>query len=124
MAEMVSNVMLRQHLCPVFCLGWIVVIAQGWPCWLSSILAFGLLLEAAYIGSSFFSFFSLLVEDTRVIPWCDLANLCGLVHWPVAWDKSPVLVSGSGDFLNLVMSKISGHVGPFIHAMEIVFTGH
>ncbi len=35
-----------------------------------------------------------------------------------------MLVSGSLDFLNIVMSKLNGHVGPFIHAMEFVFTGH
>jgi hypothetical protein len=35
-----------------------------------------------------------------------------------------MLVSGSWDFFIIVMSKISGHVGPFIHAREIVFTGH
>jgi hypothetical protein len=100
------------------------MITQGWPCWLSTILSFDLSLEAAYVALSFCPFFSPFVEDTCVIPWCDLADLRNLVHWPVAWDSSPVLVSGSQDFLILLMSKISGHVGPFIHALEIVFAGH
>ncbi len=121
---MVSNIVLHQRLCPVFCLGSIVMIAQGWPFWLSTILAFDLSLEAAYIASSFCPFFSPFVEDMRIIPWRDLADLRNLVHWQVAWDSSSVLVSGSQDFLIHVMSKISGHVGPFIHAMEIMFTGH
>jgi hypothetical protein len=88
------------------------------------ILAFGLPLEAAYVAPSLCPFFLPLVEDSQVIPWKDLADLRSLVHWLVAWDYSPVLVSGSRDFLNLVMSKLNGHVGPFIHAMEFVFTSH
>ncbi len=42
----------------------------------------------------------------------------------MAWDSSPVLVLGSREFFILVMSNMSRHVGPFIHAMEIVFTDH
>ncbi len=42
----------------------------------------------------------------------------------MVWDNAAVLVLGSLDFLNLVMAKLNGHVGVFIHAMEIVFTGH
>jgi hypothetical protein len=100
------------------------MIAQGWPCWLSTILAFCLLLGAAYVAPSLHPFFLPLMEESRVVPWKDLADLHSLIHWPVAWDNSPVLVSGSQDFLNLVISKLNGHVGPFIHAMEFFFTGH
>jgi hypothetical protein len=56
------------------------MIAQGWPCWLSRFLAFGLPLEAAYVTPSLHPFFLPLVEDLQVIPGKDLADLCSLVH--------------------------------------------
>jgi hypothetical protein len=102
----------------------VITIAQGWPCWLTTILAFGPPLEAAFVAPSYQHFFVPITADAQNLPWRDLSELHNLSHWPVVWDNAAVLVLGSLDFLNLVMAKLNGHVGVFIHAMEIVFTGH
>ncbi len=100
------------------------MIAQCWPCWLSTILAFDVRLATAYVALAYRACFSVFDKPQNPIPWLELSDLRNLKHWPVAWDHSPVLVSGTKDFLTLVMSKIKGHVGIFIHAMAFIFTGH
>jgi len=65
-----------------------------------------------------------LFSEDRVLEWDwkGLGAFCA-DEWWVEWSGWTVLASGVADFLPQVLRKLSTHVGPFIFATDVVFTG-
>ena len=78
----------------------IVVIAQGWPCWLSTVLSFDLLLIAIFMPWQYWGIFSEM-EKGDICKY--LEDLSRMDWWPADWDQHSVLASGTNSFLPMVV---------------------
>ena len=98
----------------------IIVIAQGWPCWLSTLLAFDLPLCAVFMAWQYWGIFSEIVKGDKCK---DLEELSRMDWWPADWDQHSVLASGTNSFLPMVIIKLKPHQGLFIYSTDVVFAG-
>ena len=98
----------------------IVVIAQGWPCWLATLLLFDLPVCAVFMAQKYWGIFS-EVEKGDICK--DLEELSKMDHWPADWDQHLVLASGSNSFLLMVVGKLKPHWGLFLYSTDVVFQG-
>jgi hypothetical protein len=112
---------IRQHLQPVATTTPIVLVSQGWPCWLSTVLALHLLLEAVFVPQNFRHFFR---SFDVTVPWCGLDDLTKMLDWPGNCDSHTVLASGSPTFANTLSTKLKGHhKGILLYATDFVLWG-
>jgi len=98
----------------------IVVIAQGWPCWLSAVLAFDLPLVAIFMPWQYRGIFS---EMEKGDICKDLEDLNRMDRWPADWDQHSILASGTNLFLPMLVAKLKPHQGLFIYSTNVVFAG-
>ena len=98
----------------------IVVIAQAWPCWLSTLLSFDLPVRTIFMARQYWGMFSEM-EKRDICK--DLEELSKMDHWPENWDQHSVLASGSNSFLPMVVGKLKPHWGLFFYSTDVVFQG-
>jgi hypothetical protein len=114
-----ANRIICQHVCPVATANPIVLVSQGWPCWLLTVLALNLPLAAVFVPPSFRQYFSLF--DIPV-PWLGLDDWTEMSDWPGDWDSYFVLASGSPTFAHNLSTKLKGHhKGILLYAADIIF---
>jgi hypothetical protein len=80
----------------------IVVVAQGWPCWLSTLLSFDLPVCAVFMARQYWGIFS-EVEKGYIYICKDLKEWSEMDCWPADWEQHSVLASGSDSFLPMVV---------------------
>jgi len=98
----------------------IVVVAQGWPCWLSTLLSFDLPVCAVFMPRHYWGIFS---EMEKGYICKDLQEWSEMNPWPTDWEQHSVLASGSDSFLPMVAGKLKPHRGLFFYSTDVVFTG-
>ncbi len=97
----------------------IVIFAQNWPCWLGCLLAVNLPVQATYVTKD------MLALYPQHAHWLSpLSEFEDMREVPEMWMDYVILGSGSHDYLRLIMTKLRQHVGPFMYANNVVFTGH
>ena len=96
----------------------IIVIAQQWPCWLSTVLALRLPLIGGYFSSQFHKFF--LVPDSLKLmsSWSTIESFRDLSD---EYLECTILASGSMNFLTTVERSCVGHEGALIFAVDHFF---
>ena len=100
--------------------GIIIVVAEGWPCWLPAVLSLRLPLQAVFAPRySEQCFAPSLPQGVR---WQPLREWKSLPIFPPIWRKACVLASGSVEFCKSVLATLGEeHVGPFIFTIDIKF---
>ncbi len=98
----------------------IVVVAQGWPCCLSTLLSFDLPVCAVFMAQQYWGIFS-EVEKGSICK--DLKEWSELDCWPADWEQHSVLASGSDSFLPMMVGKLKSHQGLFFYSTDVVFPG-
>ena len=93
----------------------IIVIAQQWPCWLSTALALGLPVIGGYFSSRFHEYFKVPDSIKLMARWStvDMFKHIGEGH-----NNCTVLASGSINFLAAVERGCGGHAGPLVFAVD------
>ena len=97
--------------------GVIIIIAEGWPCWLPAVLALRLNLRTVFAPTKFTKCFGLSPPQD----WICLQELVSSPVLPAMWNASCVLASGSVRFCDSLLSKLQEHVGPFIYTVDMKF---
>ena len=99
----------------------IVVISQGWPCWLSTILSLKLPLQAVFVPPDFREAFVCFGVD---VPWRGLDDWEDLSHWPSDWSSHTILGSGAVTFVHTILSKLKvEHDGVLLFATDVIVCG-
>ena len=115
-----EDAVIRHIIARVECDKIVVVIAQDWSCWLSTLEILGIrgvIIFAPLGHQQWFTGRSDLEWEWRSLMEFSQAE------WRTAWMTGVVLASGMTQFLPQVMSKLNTHVGSFIYATVIVFSG-
>ena len=99
----------------------IVVVAQQWPCWLSTVLALRLPVIGGFFASRYHTYFD--IPDTlKLTPsWSTVDTLSS--H-SLALEHATILASGSLAFLATVEAWLRSYTGPFIYAVDMCFLRH
>jgi hypothetical protein len=99
----------------------VVVVAQGWPCWLSTVLTLNVPLEVVYVSPAFCKHFLLFEVE---IPWRGLDDWTDLFTWPAEWESHTILAAGSSTFVHTFLTKLnSHHMGVLLYATDVIFRG-
>ena len=114
----VPQVVVRQRILPVECSSKVIVFAEAWPCWLSCLLAENVRVQAAFVTKEMIAVFPQQAHWLSLLTDFEL-----MTSVPDEWHKYTLLGSGSHEFLRLIMPKLRHHVGPFIFANDMAFTG-
>lgn len=96
----------------------IIVIAQQWPCWLSTALSLHLPVVGAYFSSLYHQYFIVPDSLNLMTSWSTLEDLCPLDE---SLSNCTVLASGSMNFLPKVQHILAAHSGPFIFSADVFF---
>ena len=115
-----EDAVIRHIIARVECDRIVVVIAQDWSCWLSTLEMLGIrgvIIFAPLVHQQWFTGRSDMEWE-----WRSLMEF-SQGEWRKEWTTGVVLASGMTQFLPQVMSKLRTHVGSFIYATDIVFSG-
>ena len=93
----------------------IVMVSQGWPCWLSTALSLSLPIERVYAHSMFESMFSTPSNNKLTPDWYGLGDLTSLSDVNHAF----ILGSGSYDFLEQLPRDIPKSCRGFMFAVDV-----
>ena len=96
----------------------IIVIAQQWPCWLSTALALGLPVIGGYFSSRFHGCFEVSASLKLMTSWSTVEHFRGIDE---EHNNCTVLASGSINFVGAVERGCVGHKGPLIFAADHYF---
>ena len=99
--------------------GLIIIIAEGWPCWLPAVLALRLNLQAVFAPMKFAKCFG---HSPHLI-WKCLQELVSSPVLPTMWNTACILASGSVKFCEPLLTQLQSHTGPFIFAVDMKFQG-
>ena len=96
----------------------LVMTAQGWPCWLSTVMAFGLPTMVVFMPGQYQEIFG---DGLVGVSVQSLGELSIMEEWPADWVNVAVVASGSNTFLPLLVAKLKLHQGPFLYSTDVVF---
>ena len=97
----------------------IIVIAQQWPCWLSTVISLRLPLAGGYFALRFHTFFQLPSSSLNLmLSWSIVEHFCGIDH---ACADCTILASGSMNFLATVERGCAGHTGALVFVVDHFF---
>ena len=97
----------------------IIVIAQHWPCWLSTVIGLQLPLVGGYFAARFHTFFQLPRSSLNLMSsWSTVEHFCGIGH---TYANCTILASGSMNFLATVERGCAGHTGALVFAVDHFF---
>jgi hypothetical protein len=108
-----SPPVIRQLIHPIVCPKKIVVIAQEWPCWLSTIIALKFPLSIAFITNEFQSILN-VPHYSQLLAFEDMWEA------PEEWNACTILAPGLHEYLGFVHSKLKHHECPFIYSTNTV----
>ena len=96
----------------------IIVVAQQWPCWLSTVLALRLPLIGGYFSSRFHKCFMVPDALKLMSSWSTIDHFHGISQ---EYEGCTVLASGSMNFLAAVERGCVGHTGAVVFAVDHFF---
>ncbi len=107
-----------QMIHPVLCSNKVIVVAEDWPCWLGCLLAVNKPVQAAFVTKEMAAIFP------QQAHWLSrLSDFEAMTDVLDEWQHCVILGAGSHAFQHLITPKLRRHVGPFIFANNMVFTG-
>jgi len=107
----------RQEVCPLRVTGGIVVICQGWPCWLTAALALGLPVVDVFCSQHYHEIFLSAGWNLKDVVFHNLVMFRSLMipqdHW--------VLASGDIEFFLIVQAKMQWYQARFLFSVDVRF---